>query len=193
MRQWGIACCFSLVVASGFAALPVQAADPPVGIVNLDKIFKNHKPFQDKLTPLKDEAKDLEKKLQVRQAEFEKVVADLRKAPPGSPESARLQQTAGKLQGDLQAFVQTERANLQKKELALYVGFYKQVDAEIAKYAKAKGLKLVLRDQEASFDETQAVNDLAKTLTRNVLFQDGLDITDDIVKALGSSPAGKAK
>lgn len=188
MRRLGLACCFSLIVACG-----AQAADPPVGIVNLDKVVKDHKPFQDKLNPLKDEAKDLEKKLQVRQAEFDKVVADLRRAAPGSPESARLQQTAGKLQGDLQQFVNTEKGNLQKKELALYVGFYKQIDAEIAKYAKAKGLKLVIRDQETTLEENQSVNDLAKALSRTVLYQEGLDITADILKALAASPAGKSK
>jgi len=193
MRRFGIACMFGLVAVGG-AMGRAAAADPPaVGIVNLDKLFKTHKPFQDKLTPLKDEAKELDKKLQVRQAEFDKVVADLGKAAPGSPEFSRLQQTAQKLNTDLQRFIATERGNLQTKEASLYVTFYKQVDAEIAKLAKAKGLKLVIRDQDASFDEKQQVNDLLKTLNRTVLYQDGLDITDDLLKALGSAPTGKSK
>ena len=194
MRRFGIACVVSFLVAGG-ASPRLFAADPPtVGIVNLDKVFKNHKPFQDRLNPLKQEAKDLDDKFKVRQAEFETVVKKLQAAGAGSPEFTRLQQQAGKLQGELQQFAATERANLQKKELTLYLSFYKEVDGEISKYAKAKGLKLVLKDQESTLDENQSVNDLAKSLNRTVLFQDGLDITDDIVKALAAKPAGsKAK
>jgi Skp family chaperone for outer membrane proteins len=188
MRRWGLACVLGVAVGAVSAA----AADPPVGIVNLEKVVKNHKPFQDKLSPLKEQAKELEKTLQVRKAELEAVDAQYRKAAPGSPESQRLGALAGKLQGELQRFVSTEQANMQKKELGLYMGFYKQIDAEVSKIAKAKGLKLVLRDQDFSFDENQPVNDMAKTLGRNVLFQDGLDITDDVIKALGGS-AGKAR
>ena len=195
MRRFGIACIVSFVVAGGASGSRLWAADPPtVGIVNLDKVFKNHKPFQDRLNPLKLEAKDLDDKFKLRQAEFETVVKKLQAAAPGSPESSRLQQQAGKLQQDLQQFANTERTNLQKKELTLYLSFYKEVDAEIGKYAKAKGLKLVIKDQEATLDESQNVNDLAKALNRTILFQDGLDITDDIVKALAAKPAGsKAK
>ena len=188
MRRWGLACVLGVAVGAVSAA----AADPPVGIVNLEKVVKNHKPFQDKLNPLKEQAKEIEKSLQVRKAEFDTVAAAFRKAAPGSPEAQRLGAQAGKLQGDLQQYASTEQANIQKKELGLYMTFYKQIDAEVAKVAKAKGLKLVLRDQDYSFDENQAVNEMAKTLGRNVLFQDGLDITDDVVKALGGS-AGKAR
>jgi Skp family chaperone for outer membrane proteins len=189
MKRMGSAWILSLIVAFGVGG-SASAADPPtVGIVNMDKVFKTHKPFQDKLDPLKQEAKDLEQKLQVRQAELETVAAQIRKAAPGSPEAARLMQQAGKLQGELQQFVNTERGNLQKKEAALYVTFYKQVDGEISKYAKAKGLKLVLKDQENNLDESQGVNELLKALNRGILYQDGLDITDDIVKALAASKA----
>ncbi len=191
MRRLGSVSIFGLVLSVGIHFAPAQAADPPaVGIVNLDRVFKAHKPFQDKLDALKQEAKDLDDKFKVRQAEFETVVKNLQKAAPGSPENQRLQQQAGKLQGELQQFAATERANLQKKEATLYIGFYKQIEPEISKVAKAKGLKLVLKDQESSLDENQGVNELLKALNRSILYQEGLDITDDVVKALAAKPAG---
>src|SRR5690348_15065441 len=49
-----------------------QSAEPfPLGLVNVDRILKAHKPLQEKLDPLKEEAKDLDAKVQVRQAELE--------------------------------------------------------------------------------------------------------------------------
>jgi Skp family chaperone for outer membrane proteins len=190
MRVVGSACVVGLLIAGS----SLRAADPPaVGIVNFDRVVKMHKPFQDKLDALKKEAKDLDDSFKARQAEFETVVNNLKKAAPGSPEFNRLQQQAGKLQGELQQFINTERANLQKKEATLYVGFYKQIDPAIGKVAKAKGLKLVLKDQESTFDENQNVQELLKALNRSILYQEGLDITADIVKELAASPAGKSR
>jgi len=120
MRRFGIACVVSFLVAGG-ASPRLFAADPPtVGIVNLDKVFKAHKPFQDRLNPLKQEAKDLDDKFKVRQAEFETVVKKLQAAGAGSPEFTRLQQQAGKLQGELQQFAATERAKLPEQDPATH-------------------------------------------------------------------------
>src|SRR5262245_1696043 len=68
------------------------AADaPPVALVNVDRILKDFKPLNDKLDPLKAEAKDFEGALQVRQAELETVGNQLRQVQPGSPDHQRLQ------------------------------------------------------------------------------------------------------
>ena len=47
------------------------------------------------------------------------------------------------------------------------------------KYAKAKGLKLVIRQQDSSLDEKQPLAEILKSLNRGIIYEDGLDITDD--------------
>jgi hypothetical protein len=93
----------------------------------------------------------------------------------------------------LQQFITTERQNLQKKEVAVYLGLFRQLDAEIAKIAKARNLKLVLRQQDSSYDEAQPLPDILKALNRSILYQEGLDVTDEIVKALAAMPNGGAE
>src|SRR5262249_20406776 len=126
-----------------------QSAEPfPIGLVNVDRILKTHKPLQEKLDPLKENAKELDAKIQVRQAELEAVGLQLRTVQPGTPDHQRVQIQLVKMQNDLQQFVANERQNLQKKEALIYLALFKQLDAEIAKYSKDHGLKLVIRQHE---------------------------------------------
>jgi Skp family chaperone for outer membrane proteins len=174
-----------LVVGALAAPLFGQDASPlPVAVVNTERIFKTYQPLLDKLAPIKEAAKELEKNVQVRNVELETAINKLRSAEPGSPEAQRLQQQAGKLQGELQQYIQQERGELQKREAAIFIEFYKGLDDEVRKYAKAKGIKLVIRQQENMLDENQPLPQIINSLNRGIIFEDGLDITDDIVKAL---------
>src|SRR5690242_11730347 len=93
-----------LFIAPSFFTF-AQAADPlPIALVNIDRILKDYKPLNDKLDPLKAEAKELESAIQVRQAEIETVGNQLRQTLPGSPDQQRLQIQLVKLQGDFQRF-----------------------------------------------------------------------------------------
>jgi len=156
----------------------------PIALVNVDKFFKSHKPFQDKLTPIKEALQEMEKKVQTRQIELETVVTQLRQAEPGTPAAQRLQQQAAKLQQDLQQFVAQERGELQKREVALLLEYYLLMNEEVKSYAQAKGIKLVIRQQDSSLDANQPPAEILKSLNRGILYEDGLDITDEILKAV---------
>ena len=168
------------------------AAEPlGVALVNIDRILKDFKPLNEKLDPLKAEAKELDAAVQVRQGEIEMAANKLRQTQPGSPDQQRLQIQLVKLQTDLQQFVAKGRHDLQNKEAAVYLAFFRQLDAEISKYAKAHGLKLVLRQYETSFEEGQSLPDVAKALNRTILYEEGLDITDAMLKALQTPASGE--
>jgi Skp family chaperone for outer membrane proteins len=127
--------------------------------------------------------------VQLRNAELETAVSKFRAAQPGTPEAARLQQQGAKLQLDLQQYVQKERDAVQKREAAVVLALYRDLEEEIRKYAKAKGIKLVIRQQDSSLDENQTVQQIFNALNRQIVYEDGLDITDDILKALDARAA----
>jgi Skp family chaperone for outer membrane proteins len=188
-----IASRISLVLLAGWLfAATAAAEDPlPIAILNMDRIFKTHQPLLDQLAPAREEAKALQEKLQLRQAEIETVANQIRKAEPGSPDFQRLQGQLLKLNGELQQMAQAGQQTIQKKETTIYLAFYRTLDDEVAKYAKAKGLKLVLRQQDSSLDEKQPLQEILKSLNRSIIYQDGLDITDDILKALDARTSNK--
>jgi len=173
------------------AAQSASANEPaPIALVNVDRILKAYKPLQEKLDPLKADAKDLDAAVQVRQGELETVGKQLRSARPGSPEQQKLQLQFVKLQTELQQFIAGEQQAQHKKQAAVYLAFFRQLDAEISKYAKAHGVRLVLRQYETSYDEGQQLPDILKALNRAILYEEDLDITDEILKALGAPAPG---
>jgi Skp family chaperone for outer membrane proteins len=185
---------FAVFLFAPWAIAKLPAADPlSIALVNVDRILKDYKPLNDKLDPLKAEAKELEAAVQVRQAEIETVGNQLRQTLPGSPDQQRLQIQLVKMQGDFQRFVADGRNKLQTKEATTYLAFFRQLDAEISKYAKTNGLKLVVRQSETSLDDGQPLQDVFKALNRSILYEEGLDITDPILKALQSSSANTPK
>lgn len=183
-KKWTVSI-FGLLFGVQLAAAYARADDSlPIAILNMDRIFKTHQPLLDQLAPAREEAKALQEKLQLRQAEIETVANQIRKAEPGSPDFQRLQGQLLKLNGELRQLAEAGQQTIQKKETTIYLAFYRTLDEEVAKYAKAKGLKLVLRQQDNSLDEKQPVQEILKSLNRGIIYQDGLDITDDILKAL---------
>jgi Skp family chaperone for outer membrane proteins len=169
-----------------------QAAEPlPIALLNPDRIFKTHKPFQEKLTQLQDEAKEVEQTVQTRQAELETVTNQLRRAQQGSPEFQRLQIQVIKLQNELQQYINSERQKLQHKEAMLLLSFHRQIDALVTKFSKERGIKLVIRQQESSLEENQQLAEIVKAINRAILYEDGLDITDEILKALETFATGE--
>jgi Skp family chaperone for outer membrane proteins len=169
-------------------SVAASAAEPlPIGLIDVDRIFKTHQPFLKKLEPIKAEVKELDESIQVRQAELETVAAQARKEQPGSADFVRLQQQAVKLQSELQQYVASSRQAVQKKEAAVFIECFQQLDAQVSKLAKSKGLKLVIRNQESTLDAGQPFPEVLKALNRSILYAEDLDITDDILKALDAA------
>jgi Skp family chaperone for outer membrane proteins len=189
-KRWAAVVCLlsSVLLATSTA----RAEDSlPIAILNMDRIFKTHKPLLEQLAPVREETKKLQETVQLRQAEIETVANQIRKTDPGSPDFQRLQAQLLKLNGELQQLAQAGQQGLQKKESVIYLGFYRILDEEVAKFAKARGLKLVIRQQDSSLDDNQPLPELLKSLNRSIIYQDGLDITDEILKALDARAASK--
>jgi Skp family chaperone for outer membrane proteins len=166
-----------------------KPADLPIAVINLDQAFNGYKKHAERLAPIREGFKELDESVQIRQVELETAANQFRKATPGSPEQVRLQGQVQKLQNDLRIYVEQERQKLQKREVTAMIATQRDVDEQIKKICKARGLKLVLR-QNNQPEETQPLQELLKSLNRDVLYQDGLDITDDVLKALNEKPAG---
>src|SRR5262245_59254709 len=106
-----------VAVLLGYAANSAYAAESlPLGLVNVDRILKEYKQLNDKIDPLKAEAKEFEGSVQVRQAEMEAAANQLRQTQPGSPDFQRLQAQLVKMQADFQQYVAKGRHDLQQKE-----------------------------------------------------------------------------
>jgi Skp family chaperone for outer membrane proteins len=157
-------------------------SDLPVGLIDVIYIYKNYKPATEKLAALKPALQELEKTIQLRQVEIEQVQRKLA-APKEGDDRARLQQQFAKLQQELRVFVETERQSLQKRELQIQAEVYKLIQVEVQKIARQRGLKLVVVRPRGNL-ESQDAGELGRTLNQLVIFEDGLDLSEEVLKAL---------
>ncbi len=156
----------------------------PVAVLRLDKVFKDNAELQSRLEPLKAEAGELDKKIQLRQAEIESTQAKLTRVQPGSNEFEKLQLQLARLRTELALFANRERAEIQNREGRIYLDVYRDVEKAVTEYCRQHGIRLVLRHQ----DEIEAPNPNLQTvlaaLNRGIIYADNLDITEDIVRLL---------
>jgi Skp family chaperone for outer membrane proteins len=175
-----------LLLATLVPSVAMTQEEKPLAVATIDVsyIFKNHKPVAGKLAPLRDAVQELEKTVQLRQVEIDQVQRKLA-APKEGDDRAKLQQQLIKLQTELRVFVEKERQSLQKRELDIQAEVYKDVQAEVKKLAKERGLKLVLVRPRGSL-ETDDLGELNRTLNQLGIYEEGLDITDAVLKALAA-------
>jgi Skp family chaperone for outer membrane proteins len=156
----------------------------PVATIDIAYIFKNYKPVQEKTAPLRAAVQELEKTVQLRQVEIEQLQRRLQ-SPKEGDDRGRLQVQIAKLQTELRVYVETERQDLQKRELKIQAEVYRTIQDEVRKLAKARDLKLVVVRPRGDL-ESEDFAELQRTLNQLVIFEEGLDITDDVLKALES-------
>ncbi len=68
-------------------------------------------------------------------------------------------------------------------ETDLFVEVHEQLQVTLDKYCKANGIDLVLRTNSGRYGELTSEN-LQRNMTETVLYQRGIDITDEIVEMM---------
>ena len=177
----GLLCGWILV--SGLSAQETNPANLPVATVDVFQVYKQHKPVAEKLELLKQTALELEKTSQIRQVEIETLQRKLQSPAKPGEDREKMQLQLVKLQTELRLFVERERGQLQKREITIQVETYKQIQEEVARIAKERKLKLVFVRPLRSLDSENLV-EVGQALNQLILFEDGLDISQDILKSL---------
>jgi Skp family chaperone for outer membrane proteins len=170
---------------------PVAGNDLSVATIDVAKLFRLYKPVMEKMEQLKQEVKILEEKMAIRQVEIESLQRRLQ-SPASTEDRERMQLQMAKLQTELRLFVERERGGLQKRESAMQVEFYKRVREIVSKISKERGLKLVLVRPELSLDTNNLV-ETQRALNAIILYEDGLEITDDVLKILNEELTAQGK
>jgi len=163
----------------------IQAKD--IGLIDVRKVFKRHSQFAADMEQLKEDLAATEKKLEQAKEELKELRDRVKAAEEDSAERDRLNvELAGKLAA-LQGEAERHRRRFTRMEADLYAATYKDVMEKVKTYAGGHGLKLVLKYDSSPF-EPETPEDVMKGVNRSVMFQSGLDITDEIIR-LVSEPS----
>jgi Skp family chaperone for outer membrane proteins len=172
--------------AQGRGALVADEPKPmthDIAVVDMVKIFEKHKGFQERTAEFQRAGKDAQAELQRMAEAGKKLQEDLKLFKPGSSDHSKLQKELAEKAAEIQKFQTEQTARFQKEQTEAIRDTYEQIVREIQRIAEARGLRLVLRFQEENLD-TKFPQKVAETVNRQVLYQNGLDITEEVLQAL---------
>jgi Skp family chaperone for outer membrane proteins len=179
------------VDAAGDAASPQPPAKAtPVAVIDVARVFKNHREFQHQLEKLRGEAEEIKKQVAVRQAEIGNVQKRLQSLQPGSVQGEDTQLLLARLQAELKLYAEREQQQLLHREAVLYADTYEELTDIVGRYARAHGIRLVIRTAGDDIDPANRKSVLGG-VNRLVVYQEGLDITDAVLAELNA--AGKTQ
>jgi len=186
LKHLFLAACLLVIATVAPALSQEKAAESPlpIGLVNIEKIAQQYKPFLKQVAELQEQTKELQSSVTLKQSELQGVGTELQKAAQGTAEFQKLQNQYVRLQRELQTFAQEGQQKIRDKDFKNSLALHRELDQVLKPYCKAKGLKLVVRIQNSSLDENQNPQQILQAINRAVLYEDGLDITDDVLKLL---------
>jgi Skp family chaperone for outer membrane proteins len=177
-----------LAMASPVFAQEKPAENPlPIGLVNIEKIAQQYKPFLKQVAELQEQSKELQSSVTLKQSELQGVGNELQKAAQGSDKFEKLRNQYLRLESELKASIQAGQQKIRDQDFKNSLGLHRELDKVLKPYCKAKGLKLVVRTQNSSLDENQNPQQILQSINRAVLYEEGLDITDDVLKLLAEN------
>jgi Skp family chaperone for outer membrane proteins len=185
-----LACCIGLTApAMGqtkpAAATPAPAATPvKIGLVDMARVFKEYKKFEDMRATLKAEMEVALAEAKKIAADAEKVKEELKLLKQGSAEYIKRESDLAQLSSDFEAKRKVANLQYQRKEAEIFQNIYVDAVDVIKLYAEHFDYSMVMRFNSADLDKsnpTSVVNGLNKLV---IYHRPQDDITDAVIDYL---------
>lgn len=168
--------------AAAPSAAPVVAGTN-VAVIDIAYLFKNHVRFNAQRNDLKKDLDAFDAYVRAEQQKLNTKREALQQFNPSTAEYKRAEEELAHLQSDLQVKIGLKRKEFLEQEARIYYNTYKEVEQAVAAFAQRYRIGLVLR---YSSDEIKPddPNSVMQGVTRPVVYQDRLDITEHILAEL---------
>ena len=172
--------------AKGGGALSADDAKPnanEIAVVDMSKVFAGHRGLMAKNEEFKRDAERAQESIRTMAETAKQLQDELKMHKPGSAEHARIQKELQGKAADYKKFQEEMQRKLAEEQAANYLSTYQIVVEEIQRIAEMRGLKLVVNFSSEVIDQTDPKK-AVQFMSRQVLYQNGLDITDDVLQAV---------
>ncbi len=173
-----IVACLCLLI--GVTEARAQSAGTNVVVLDVGRVFKEHKRFEQALNVMKKDVEAFEQYLRQRRTDLQKMAEELRTYKSGTPEYNQLEERIAKQTSDLQVETQLKRKEFMQREAKLYYNTYTEVTNVVSKFADRYGIQLVLRFNSEEIKPDDRASVLAG-VNANVIFHKNRDITNAII------------
>ena len=156
-----------------------------VAVMDVSRVFEKCTGFQQAMEQLKAEVKSFELVVTQATKDLNEAKQRYEAAEKGSPEYRALELEIATKNANLQVEIKVKREKFLADEAALYARWYRQVQKVVGETAARKSIRLVVKTSPESFDDKDRAAVL-QAVNRPVVFQDQLDITDEVIVAVNA-------
>lgn len=172
------------VVVAGFSQVASAQNGGIVAVLDVAKVFRVNKNFDDQMKKIRDEAEMLKTRIQQDQTQIQEDAKKVLSYEVGSAERNRQETEIEQRQAKLRTEARQLEMQLLTREARIYHQTYEQMKKVVESAAQKNGISLVLR-----FDSTP-VNpehraEVIKGVNRSVVYHDQLDLTSMVINAMG--------
>ena len=172
-------------VAQGRVGLNADEPRPltqDVAVVDIGKVFEKHKRFLEKSEDFKRTNQSAQERLKEMAEAGQRLKEELGRQKPGSAEFGKIQKELTDKQAEFLKYQKEQAERFQKEQSDAISVTYKDILEQVQQIAEARGLRLVLRYQAETPDPMIPAK-LGEWVNRQVLYQNGLDITEEVIQA----------
>ena len=182
-----VICSIILVSSSSSTAIaanngPVEAGQR-IALVDVAKVFKAHTRFNASLEQMKKDAEMFQTMMRTEQNKLAAEAELLKQANPNDPDFKAKETEISKKLAELQVTQSQKGRDISEKEARLYFDTYVEVTQQIANYAD--------RFNSAPIDAADRKS-VIEGVNREIVFQEGRDITDQVIATINGTQIGSA-
>jgi hypothetical protein len=152
----------------------------PVAVLDVAKVFKQSRDFNDEMNRIKREIEEFEKTIRAKQAEIEKLT-------PKQDVSAQADGLDALKLAQLNALMQVEiaakRADFLKVEAQAYFKCYQEIEKLVAAKSRERDIGVVLRFNSDEMNPADR-NSVLQGVNRAIVYSAIPDLTDEVIKSL---------
>jgi Skp family chaperone for outer membrane proteins len=154
-----------------------------IAVVNLSQVFKTSKSFLKMQDELKLKVKEEDEVAKRMTAELQRIAQKLKGAEKDPEERKEWELQLRKKQADFEEFRKEASRKLQKESSTVFIKMHRITAKVIAEYAQAQEIDFVVRAENEPSEEDDPQH-LMMNMNRHVLYQNKLDITEEIIAAI---------
>jgi Skp family chaperone for outer membrane proteins len=186
-----IATCCGLSFAQGNAASGGGASGGWVVVLDVAKVFKANAEFDTKMKTIKSEAEQYQASFKAEQEKLQLDAQQLQGMEANSDQRFQLEGQLEQRSTALKTKARQAETELLTKEAQAYFETYQKMQQVVASMAEQHGIVMVLRFDSEEIDPNNRA-DVIKGVNRAVVFHKQLDITQEVIRAMGPAVSAAA-
>jgi len=157
-----------------------------VALLDVGRVFKESATFKEEMQVIREELADAQRDFTKQQEALAVVTAEHKQLTPGSKDYLDLAQAIATDEVKLKTKIARQKARTMHQEAEAYASHYNLLRQVVDEYAKKHKIRLVLRQNTSEMNPDEPKSVLG-SINRFVIFEDQLDITDDILQIVNSN------